>query len=203
MTYITATDIKSFLAIDSNTDNALLESLAGRAQRYIELWTGRVFEASADSVKTFDAVADVYPDETGALTLLLWGKRYDLCAITSVVNGDGTTVASSQYVTEPRHETPYQGLRLKRNATASWTYTDAPENAIAITGKWTYSASAPADVIQATLDLAVYIYRRRGVEGAGLDRVVISPSGVTMAPPGLPETVKGAVKAYRRWWRGF
>jgi hypothetical protein len=59
----------------------------------------------------------------------------------------------------------------------------------------------PADVVMATVDLTAYLYRRRGVEGASLDRVVISPSGVTMAPPGFPQSVLSVVTRYQR--RGF
>jgi hypothetical protein len=58
MAYASVTDLRSFLSIDSATDNALLETLIGRAQRWIEQQTGRVFEAIADSARTFDALAD-------------------------------------------------------------------------------------------------------------------------------------------------
>jgi uncharacterized phiE125 gp8 family phage protein len=199
VSYIVASDVKTFLSIDSSSDDTLITALITRAQKYIEQWTGRLFEASTDSTKKFDAVADVYEDGL----LLLWGKRYDLAAITSITNGDGTTVTSSQYVTEPRNDAPYQGVRLLSSAGVSWTYEDDPQNAITIVGRWVYSNSPPNDVKQATIDLVAYMYRRRGVEGAGLDRVMVSPSGVTMAPPGFPDTVMCVVRDRRRWWRGW
>jgi len=189
--YAIATDVKTFLSIDSSADNALLETLIGRAQKWIEQQTDRVFEASADTTKTFDALEDT----DGALLLL---GKYDLCAITTITNGDGVVVTSGQYVTEPRNETPYWAIRLKSDAGKRWAYSAAPENAISITGRWGYSVSAPADVIMATVDLTAYLYRRRGVEGASLDRVVISPSGVTMAPPGFPQSVLSVVARYQR-----
>lgn len=115
-----------------------------------------------------------------------------------MTNGDGTTVASSSYVTEPRNETPYQALRLKQSASVAWTYDDTPEDAISITGRWAYSTSAPTDVVMATRDLAVWLYRRRGQEGASLDAPQVSPSGMMLFPAKLPETVKMVVAKYQK-----
>jgi len=199
MAYASVTDLRSFLSIDSATDNALLETLIGRAQRWIEQQTGRVFEAIADSARTFDALADTALDDDGRRSVLLLDR--DLCAITTVTNGDGAVIAAGQYVTEPRNEPPYWAIRIKASHGTRWTYTDTPENAISVMGRWAYSASAPADVVMATVDLTAYLYRRRGVEGASLDRVVISPSGVTMAPPGFPQSVVSVVARYQP--RGF
>lgn len=200
MAYATSSDLRSFLSIDSATDNALLETLIGRAQAWIERQTRRVFEASADSACAFDALADTAEDESGRRALLLLGA-HDLCAITSVTNGDGVVVAPTDYVTEPRDAPPFWALRLKAGAAVGWTYTTSPENAISIVGKWAYSTTPPPDIVMATVDLTAYLYRRRGVEGASLDRVVVSPSGVTMAPPGFPQSVVSVVSLYQR--RGF
>jgi hypothetical protein len=110
-------------------------------------------------------------------------------------------IPAGQIVTEPRNEPPYWAIRIKANHGAGWTYADTPENAISVMGRWAYSVTPPADVVMATVDLTAYLYRRRGVEGASLDRVVISPSGVTMAPPGFPQSVLSVVTRYQR--RGF
>ena len=197
MAYASAVDLKTFLGISGSGDDTLLAALLTRAQAYIEGMTDRVFEATGDTTKYFDALEDVTEDAAGRRNILLLGK-WDLCAITSVVNGDGVTLASDAYVTEPRNETPYWALRIKANQSAWWTYGDTPENAIAITGRWAYSTTAPADVVQATVELAAYLYRRRGVEGTAVDQVAVSPSGVTMAPRGLPELVKTVIGNYQR-----
>ena len=194
--YASLADLKTYLGVGTTTDDALLSQCLSRAQGFIEAQTGRVFEASADTTKTFDATACVLADEEGRqLTLYLDGL--DLCAITSVTNGDGTTVASSQYVTEPRTTTPYWALRLKANASVAWTYSDTPEGAISIVGRWAYSTSAPADVAQATVALAAYFYRQRGAEATGMEPVM-SGSGVVMMPPRLPDVVKTVVQKYQR-----
>lgn len=194
MAYCTKAQVKNNLAISASTDDTLIDDLIARAQKLIEEQTGRVFEASGDTTRYFDAVADV----DGAMLTL----DKDLCAITTVTNGDGVVVAASSYVTEPRNETPYWALRLKNSATISWTYGTTPENAISIVGKWAYSVAAPADVVLATVELTAYLYRRRGTEGVGLDRVTVSPSGITMMPGQIPENVKLVISKYQRPGRG-
>lgn len=190
MAWITASDVKTYLNISSGTDDALLASLIVAAQSLLERTTGRTFEASVDTTRYFDAVEDV-----DGRTLYVWD---DLCAITSVVNGDGVAVNASQYLTEPRHAPPYYALRLKIATGLTWTYTDSPENAIAITGRWGYAQTCPPDVRQACLDLVVYWYRRRGGDGGALDRPQVSPSGVTLFPPGFPQSVKEVIQMFRR-----
>ena len=185
--YASLADLKTYLGVGTTTDDALLSQCLSRAQGFIEAQTGRVFEASADTTKTFDAAACVLADEEGR----------QLTLSTSVTNGDGTTVASSQYVTEPRTTTPYWALRLKANASVAWTYSDTPEGAISIVGRWAYSTSAPADVAQATVALAAYFYRQRGAEATGMEQVM-SGSGVVMMPPRLPDVVKTVVQKYQR-----
>lgn len=197
MAYLTAAELKTYLGISSSSEDSLLTALIAQAQAYIEAQTGRVFEAGADTTRRFDAVSDVIGDEDGR-RLTLWLHGYDLCAVTSVTNGDGTTVSSSQYVTEPRGETPYWGLRLKANASVAWTYSETPEDAIVIVGRWAYSTSAPADVVMAARDLAVWLYRRRGQEGASLDAPQVSPSGMMLFPAKVPDTVKMVVEKYQK-----
>lgn len=197
--YATLTDLKTYLGVGTTADDALLSQCLTRAQGFIEAQTGRVFEASADSTRTLDAVADVWEDEHGHARVLVLPA--DLCAITSVTNGDGVVVASSQYVTEPRDRTPWWALTLKSNATVTWTYTDAPEGAISIVGRWAYATSAPADVAQATVALAAYFYRQRGAEATGMEPVM-SGSGVVMMPPRLPDVVKTVVAKYQVRGRG-
>lgn len=196
MAYIAKVDVKTYLGIGGSGDDDLIDALIAQAQKYIEEQTGRVFEASADTTRAFDYDRHVLEDEDGRRrTLYLAG--YDLATITSVVNGDGTTVAASQYVTEPRRETPYWALTLKQSASVAWTYNDTPEGAILVTGKWAYATAAPDDVKLATRDLTVWLYRRRGQEGASLDAPQMSPSGVMLFPPKMPETVKMTICRYQ------
>lgn len=189
MAYTTAANVKTYAGIGVSTHDTLLGVLIPQAQAAIDRHCNRTFEASADTTRYFDALRDVSPDYR---TLHL---DTDLCAITSVTNGDSTTVTSSQYVTEPRNITPYYALRLKDSATISWTYADTPENAIAIVGKFAYSTSAPADIVLACNRLVLYWFRMR--EGDG-DRTMVNAAGMLVLPAQLPRDVIDLLKPYRR-----
>lgn len=193
--WVTNTELKTYLGISGSGDDSLLTTLIAQAQAFLEQVTGRKFEASANTTRTFDAVRDVAEDEDGTATLLI--LDHDLCGINSITNGDGAVVSASDYVTEPRNDTPYWAIRLKSSSTVGWTHSNGPENAISISGKWAYSTTAPADVQMACRDMAAYLYRRRGIEGTALDTVTVSPSGVTMFPGGLPESVKAVINKYQ------
>jgi len=155
MAYASLAEIKLYRGIEaSNTrDDTLLEALLARAQRCIEIYTERVFEAaSTASTRYFDAVRDISADKR---SLYL---DEDLAEIQAVQNGDGETVSASDYVTEPRNQGPYWAIKLKTGTGTVWTYEDSPEDAIEVQGKWAYALSAPADIVQATIRLANSLY---------------------------------------------
>ena len=188
MSYITNTALKTYLDITSSGDDTLLTSLITRTQAMIDAYCRQTFEASSDTTRYFDPTRDV-----NGRTLFL---DYPLAAITSVTNGDSVVVSSGDYVTEPRNETPYRRLTLKSNATVAWTYSGTPENAIAIVGKWTYSATAPDDIVQACTRLAAYLYRQRD-NALDLDRTVIV-GDATILPVTIPRDVQFTLRPYRR-----
>jgi hypothetical protein len=120
----------------------------------------------------------------------------DLCQITTVTNGDGTTVAASAYVTNPRNETPWYGLRFKLNSGLYWTFDADPENAISIAGRWAYSVTAPSDIVQATVRMAAYLYRQK--DTGTFDVTAIPGAGVIEVPQGMPRDVAKTLEPYRR-----
>lgn len=190
MAYTTASALKTYLGITANDDDTLLGTLVARAQKIVESYTGRVFEVSQDSTKYLDAMRDV--DEHGRTLYLV----DDLCAITSVTNGDGTAVAATEYVTMPRVGGPWWGLMLKQGSAVRWNWDASPETAIVVVGKWGYSTSAPADVVQATERLAAYLYRQRD-NANDLDRAMIA-GNTTILPQRLPSDIKDLLEPYRR-----
>lgn len=191
MAYCTDAEVKTRIGgIKGQSDDALIEALITEAQAWIDAHTNRTFEASADTTRTFDAFADV-----GGLTLFL---DRDLAAITSVTNGDGTTVTSGQYVTEPRNDTPYYGLTLLRSSALTWLQEDDGDNedAIAIVGKWAYSTEAPNDIKRACIQLAAFFYRSRDA-GPDQDRTIIV-DGMVITPGRIPREVTELLRPYRR-----
>lgn len=188
MAYTTNSDLKTLLGVTGSGDDTLLTTLIAAAQAAIDAYCRQTFEASGDTTRYFDAVRDV----DGPRLLL----DYPLCAITTLTNGDGNTVDSSQYVKEPRNGTPWYALTLKANAGVAWTYSAAPENAISIAGRWAYATSAPADIVQACKQLAGYLYRRRN-NALDLDRTVVVGEA-TIMPLSIPRDVLTLLRPYRR-----
>ena len=190
MAYCGVDELKEYLGVTGATDDAMLLTLLAAAQRTIDSYCARTFEATADTVRTFDSQRDV-----DGYTLTV---DSDLCSITSIVNGDGTTISNSHYVTEPRNETPYYAIRLKVSAGKVWTSTVAgdSENAITITGKWAYSTSAPSDIAHVCKRLAAYIYRQKDNAG-DLDRAVIAGNS-TILPAQIPSDIRLMLTPYKR-----
>lgn len=195
MTYATATDVKAYLKITDADDDTLIGNLVTRAQKIIEVKTARVFEAS-DTTRYFDALLNTELDRYGSRRdLVFYG--HDLCSITTVVNGDGTTITSSYYTTLPKNYTPYYGIRLLASSGYAWEYEDDPEDAIAITGKWAYSATAPADIVHATVRMAAYLYKQKDTQQV-FEQVLTSPGGVLRMPSKLPSDVIEMLEPYMR-----
>ena len=174
-------------------DDELLGSLLASAIAFCEgpEGAGRRFQVTTDSTRRFDALRDV---DQGLRRLWL---DEDLCAITSITNGDGIVVPSDQYVTDPRNETPYYSITLKLSSDVVWTYDDEPEGAIAVVGRWGYSTQAPSDVAQAVLRHAVWMYRQRSSGNGEIDRPIVA-DGVTIMPSAVPADVMAVYRSYRR-----
>lgn len=188
MAYCTNTDVKTYLGITGSGDDALLTSLCTRAQAMVDRYCNRTFEASSNTDRKFDAVRDTV---LGVLFL-----DEDLASINTITNGDGTSVASTKYVTEPRTATPYYSIRLLASSNLSWTYTTDPENAITVSGKWAYSTTAPADVVHATIRWAAYLYRQK--DASTFDTTASPDLGVITVPQGIPADVEKLLAPYRK-----
>lgn len=188
MAYASLADIKIYRGINTATsgslastkDDVILAACLTRAQAQIDAYCDRTFEAAATATRSFDAVRDVSDD---GRTLYL---DADLCSITTITNG--TAVAVTKYVTVPTNVTPYREIRLKASAGESFTYSDDPEGAITVRGKWAYSTKAPADIVQATIRLAAYMYAQKDV--STFDVTAFPGEGMMTVPQGLPKDVR-------------
>ena len=181
MAYCTLAELKLQIGITSTSDDTMLSSLIADAQALIDAQCRRTFEAASDTARTFDAVRNV----RGRLLML----DADLAQITSITNGDGTTVSTSQYTTEPRNATPWWGIRLLSSSGISWTYSTDPEDAITITGRWAYSVTPSANVTQATIRLAAWMYRQKDTSKDSGDKVMLGAFGPVVLPSRLPSDV--------------
>jgi hypothetical protein len=166
MAYTDATAVKTYLGVSGSGDDTLIGTLITAAQAAIDQYYLRTFEASTNTTRYFDAVRDV---SGRRLTL-----DRDLCSINSITNGDGTTVTSAQYVTYPRNDTPYYAIQILASSGVNWQWEDDPEGAIAISGKWAYSTTAPDAVVYLCKWLAAFMYRAK-------DNVPQTGGGVAVA----------------------
>jgi hypothetical protein len=184
MAYTDATALKRYLGISASTDDTLLGECITRAQAVIDSITGRTFEASADTTRYFDSCA------IDGRELIL---DHDLCAITTVTNGDDVVVSASDYTVRPRNRTPWYALRLKLESEVLW---DGTTDEIAILGKWAYSTTAPNTIVQVAIRLAAWFYKQKD-NHADMDRALVV-GDMTVLPAKLPSDIAELLKPYRR-----
>lgn len=193
MAYTTAAAIKTYLGITGVGDDALITILIANAQKAIDNYTKRTFEASADATRYFTVGVDTRGD-------ILYLDE-DLCAITSVTtNADNSSPTSltvnTHYIALPRNVTPYHSLKLLDAYAYTWTYTSNPEFGVEVEGRWAYSTTPPADILQAMYRLVGYYYRQR--DSQVFDVTAIPDAGIITIPKGIPADVEQILKPYVR-----
>jgi hypothetical protein len=195
--YITTSDLKNYMKISGSSDDTQLALFAARAQDVIESYTHRVFEwAGAGTVKKFTPVSyldggDLYDMYTLSLGL------HEFYELTSITNGDGVAISTSDVVLLPQNITPKYAIRIKSSANVTWTYSTTIEESVSVTAKWAYSASASTDIVQAALRIGAYLYRQRdGTPDS--DRPIVSADGVVLSAPRIPSDVLELLRPYRR-----
>lgn len=204
--FVTLEDLRAYLSIDvldvpsgeedpNAKDDALLQDCIDRALTLIARLTKRTFLAPlseayphTETTRTFDAIEDVEDD---GVTL---NFDQDLYALTTLTNGDA--VVETAYILKPKSGPPYDAVKLLASSGKVWTYDTDPEVAIEIKGVWAWGP-CPADLMQAGIRLAAWIYRQKEV-GPDLDRPIIAPDGSVVMPQRLPADVLEIVSGYRR-----
>ncbi len=192
MAYCTTAQIKTYLGISATDDDTLIGDLNTRAQKWIETYTGRVFESTGNTTRRFTVNEDtdaewLYFDE-------------DIASIVTVTNlADATTtetINSTEYVTYPRNETPYVAIRILDSASKDWDYADDPEMGITVEGKWAYSTTAPNDIVHTCIRLASYLYRQK--DSQVFNTTAIPEAGVIETPGDMPPDLAKILDQYRR-----
>ena len=196
MAYATLDQLRDYSGVDDVRHDTLLTSLLTRTQALVDNYVGFSFEASVDTTRYLDSDDVSRGGNVRGRDLIFPSWCY---SITSVTNGDDTTVAAASYVTLPRIA-PYYGIRLKRSKSLSWE-ADADgdtEDVIEVTGRWARSLTAPDEIAHATLRLALWMYRQRD-NSMDVDRPILA-EGVMVLPGQWPSDVLHILDSYR--WRG-
>jgi hypothetical protein len=193
MTWATLAQVKEEAKITNTNDDALLTRLLAAAQARLEADTDRLFDVSVNTTRYFRINRDV-------IGRTLWLDR-DLCAINTITNGNGVVVTSDQYVTEPRNYAadgyPIYAITLTAYSGVVWQWmTDPDVDQIAVSGKWGYTSTPTAEAIEALIQYAIWLYRRKDATGDS-ERPLLAGDGTILLPSHIPDFVKVFIESYR------
>lgn len=197
--YVSAAEFKSeYKNITGGTDDTFIARALQAAQDALDAYLRRTVLADQDTTHYFDIGGEsieglvLYASDAG-----------DLCSITTVTNGDGVEVTSSQYTTYPKTLTTYaptiEQIRILLQSGVTWDYSTDYENAVAITGKWGMWSDAD-DVPEAfkvsVMELTAHMMETRKAQV--FDTVAVPDAGIITVPSGWPATVRARLAPWRR-----
>jgi hypothetical protein len=171
------------------TDDDVIAQLISAASTHFENETHRVFIA-ASATRYFDTPT---ADDDRMLFI-------DECTgVTSVTNGYGGLIPSTEYLVLPVNSTPKYAIRLKASSSYSWelSTTGDREAAITVVAPWGYSTACPSDVRSAVEAIVVNMYQSR--RGQGADGIAqITAAGVIITPKDVPAFAENVIRHYQR-----
>lgn len=121
--------------------NARIDRAIESTSDLIEGEAHRVFYPN-DTTLRFD-----WPNRAYSAPWKLWFNQWDLVVATLVQSPSGTTIPLASVIFRPTNRKPgwpYTGLELDRSTSAVFGAGPTPQNAIAITGTWGFTAATDA-----------------------------------------------------------
>lgn len=202
MAYVTVQDIKASLRITVNDDDAIFSDIVSSVTAAIDAYCHRHFEPESDHGPAASHTHYFTPLlEVDGGDLLDWqtlNLKHDLAELTSITNGDGTSISISDVVLLPLNVKPISFIRIKSGINKAWTYTTSPEGAVAVAGKWSYSLDVPYDIHRAALVWSEHMYRLRTGSAPTSTDVTISADGSAFVSSGMPRFVAQLLRPYIR-----
>lgn len=123
---VTVYEVRSkYSGITGDKDDAMILDFIREISAQIQRGTDRSFVPRIET-RRYDPTRDCRGNR------LVLDRDY--LAFTTITNGDGNVVTSTQYVTEPRNNSPYWAIQLLGSTGLTWQYQTDPENAISILG---------------------------------------------------------------------
>lgn len=190
--YTTLQNIKDLLnpqgISTSATDDSVIERMVEQASRAIDNFcNGRRFYAATET-RYFDTPdgRSLFVDE-------------DLISITTLTNGDATTISSGNYKLYPLNETAKNEIRLTESTTVAWEYdsNDNEEGVISVAGSWGYASTAPHDIRGVCEQITINAYKARyGQSNSG--SATITAGGVIITTDDIPRSVYAVLARYRK-----
>lgn len=202
MAYVTVQDIKASLRITVNDDDAIFSDIVSSVTAAIDAYCHRHFEPESDHGPAASHTHYFTPLlEVDGGNLLDWqtlNLNHDLAELTSITNGDGTSISVNDVVLLPLNVKPISFIRIKSGINKTWTYTTSPEGAVAVAGKWSYSLDVPYDIHRAALVWSEHMYRLRTGSAPTSTDVTISADGSAFVSSGMPRFVAQLLRPYIR-----
>jgi len=177
-------------------DDAFIEDAIEQASRAIEIFIGRQFYASTET-RYFDLPKERRLDLDKALL-----------SISTLTNGDGSTIAGGQYNLWPKNSQRHWAVVLKQSSSICWQPGSSgdTESVISIAGSWGDLDRAGTDpesvrltetTKRACLAAVLDSYHKRfGKNDTG--SVQVTGAGVVITPQGLPQDVRDILSVLRR-----
>ena len=186
--YTTTAAVKTYIGTSKATDDALLATLIPRACQRIDTYCQRRFD-TRDEVRVFDAVTCI---DGQTLTV-----DDDLQAVTTITNGDGTTLDANDFVLLPANLTPKFAIKLLSSSGKTWTYETDPEEAISVEASWGFVAhnTPPDDIIHAAVRLTAWLYHQRE---APFETTAMPGLGAITVPSDMPPDIQALLDPYVR-----
>ena len=203
LSYMSPTD----LSADTN-DDPVVDMLIESSSRLIDDITRRTFYARTET-HLYDApiMRGFSPVSMQSIYTNIMFSRYagimmfddDLLAITTLTNGDGSTIPSTGYVLYPANQVPKYGLQLKDTSGLSWLPdgTGSFMQCIPLLGTWGYSSTTPSDIHYACLDISVSVYKKRFGKSAN-QVATVTAAGIVLTPKDIPDTTARILGRYAR-----
>jgi hypothetical protein len=199
MSYATLADFKSYISemtggiqsTYSAAENTVLQQFLDQADAEIESYTNRSFGQGANNHTHYYTVNDISDD-----TLYL---DADLVSVTTLTNGDGTVISSSDYWLLPMnasvtgqngYDGSFWGIKLK--STHQWqTPTDGR---ISLNGRWGFMQGVPVDVVRCAMRIAYWYWTKRNQTGAS----DVAGEQITQQSDSYPLDVRIVLERYKR-----
>ena len=189
--YTTLEDYKIYakVASEDSGDEELLESIIEAASRFIDTQSGRTFYARTETRNYSVPTGRTLKVDDDLLTISEDG----------LTNGDGNTIADTEYHLIPKNVSPKYAIKLKSTSAIRWLSDNSGgfEYVISVAGTWGWIASAPANINIACKQIVKQYEDKRlgqGVEGTA----TITGAGVVITPAGVPTSAMQIINSYRK-----
>lgn len=193
--YCTIDDVKGTakgrLDIDISDYDYDLDMMIEGVSRAIDRHYGVVdnsFAASATATRYYDYDAGRIHGRTLVLDM-------PIISVSSIVNGDGTTLLANDYRLMPRNGRWYNEIKLRENSSAIAAWSFLTDGEIEVTGIWGFTATVPAEIREGCAYWCAWLHKnwQSGLQ----DSTANFELGSVSYTKAMPEPVKKFLPIYR------